>query len=136
MILEIEALKIRLKCIEEQKEQLTKLMYTFTSPVKELKAMIYDDMPKGNHAVEYEYLIDAMSRLDSMELIDTTILKSLIEQEKLIDAKLQVFEGLEYKVAYMRAKGMSCQAIATELNHTLGYIQNISAKVSKRESIQ
>lgn len=110
-------------------------MYAFSSPVKELKAMIYDDMPKGGHAVEYERLLEAMQRLENMQLIEDRILKGMLDEEKEIDAKLQAYDGLEYKVAYMRAKGKSCQVIADELNHTLGYIQNISAKVSKRESV-
>lgn len=110
-------------------------MYEFKNPLKELKAMIYDDMPKGSHAVEYEYLLSAMRRLENMELIENTILKGMLNEEKQIDDKLQVFEGLEYRVAYLKAKGKSLQEIADKLNHTLGYIQNISAKVSKRESV-
>ena len=110
-------------------------MCAFSSPVKELKAMIYDDMPKGGHAVEYERLLEAMQRLENMQLIEIRILEGMLDEEKKIDAKLQEFEGLEYRVAYLKAKGKSLQEIADELNHTLGYIQNISAKVNKMEGV-
>lgn len=133
LILEMETSRLRLKCIKEQMEQLTKLMYAFVSPVRELKAMIYDDMPKGGCSVEYERLLEAMRILENLELIENTILEGMTNEEKLIDDKLKIFDDLEYKVAYLRAKGKSLQEIATELNHTLGYIQNISAKINKKD---
>jgi len=124
---------MRLECIEGQKEQLTKLMYAFTSPVKELKAMVYSDMPKGGCAVEYGRLLEAMGRLESMELIENTILGGMVEAEKKIDAKLKEFEGIEYKVAYLvQVKGYTLQQVADELKYSPGYIQNISAKVNKK----
>ena len=133
LILEMETSRLRLKCIKEQMEQLTKLMYAFVSPVRELKAMIYDDMPKGGCSVEYERLLEAMTTLENMMLIDNTILDNMIREEKIIDDKLKIFDDLEYKVAYLKAKGKSLQEIATELNHTLGYIQNVSAKINKKD---
>jgi len=133
LILEIDALKTRLKCHDEQKEQLTTLMNAFVSPVKELRAMVYTDMPPGGCSVEYGRLEEAMTRLENMMLIDNTILEGMMNEEKLIDDKLKIFDDLEYKVAYLRAKGKSLQEIATQLNHTLGYIQNISAKINKKE---
>jgi hypothetical protein len=124
-----------LKCIEEQKEQLEKLMCAFSSPVKELKAMIYDDMPKGGHAVEYERLLEAMQRLENMQLIEIRILEGMLDEEKKIDAKLQEFEGIEYKVAYLiQVKNKPLQEIADELGYSLGYIKNISASI-KKESV-
>ena len=131
LILEIDTLKTRLKRHNEQKEQLKKLMYAFVSPVKELRAMVYTDMPPGGCSVEYGRLEEAMTRLENMMLIDNTILDGMIDEEKLIDDKLKIFDDLEYKVAYLKAKGKSLQEIATELNHTLGYIQNVSAKIRK-----
>ena len=131
LILEMDTLRTRLKCHDEQKEQLKKLMYAFVSPVKELRAMVYTDMPPGGCSVEYGRLEEAMTRLENMMLIDNTILDGMIDEEKLIDDKLKIFDDLEYKVAYLKAKGKSLQEIATELNHTLGYIQNISSKIRK-----
>ena len=131
LILEMDTLRTRLKCHDEQKEQLKKLMYAFVSPVKELRAMVYTDMPPGGCSVEYGRLEEAMTRLENMMLIDNTILDGMIDEEQKINDKLKIFDDLEYKVAYLRAKGKSLQEIATELNHTLGYIQNISSKIRK-----
>lgn len=131
LILEIETSKTRLKCIEEQKEQLLKLMNAFVLPVRDLKAMTYNDTPSG-HAIEYERLIEAMQRLDSMKLIENSILEGMIDEEKKIDANLKRFEGINYKVAYLiSVKERSLQEIADELKYSLSYIKSISASIKK-----
>ena len=135
LILEIDTLKTRLKCHNEQKEQLKKLMYAFVSPVKELRAMVYTDMPPGGCSVEYGRLEEAMTRLENMILIDNTILDGMIDEEQKINEKLKMFDGIKYKVAYLKiVKDMSLQDIATELNYELGYVKNISAEI-KRERV-
>ena len=132
LILEIDTLKTRLKCHNEQKEQLKKLMYAFVSPVKELRAMVYTDMPPGGCSVEYGRLEEAMTRLENMMLIDNTILEGMIDEEQKINDKLKSFDDIKYKVAYLKiVKDMTLQDIATELKYTLGYIQNISSKIRK-----
>ena len=132
LILEIETSRQRLECIEGQKEQLTKLMYAFTSPVKELKAMVYDDMPKGGQATEYERLEEGMRKLENMIDIEERILLKAEETEAKINDRLKKFEGIDYKVAYlMQIKGYTVQEVADELGYSFYYIQNISAKVNK-----
>ena len=135
LILEMDTLRTRLKCHDEQKEQLEKLMYAFVSPVKELRAMVYTDMPPGGCSVEYGRLEEAMTRLENMILIDNTILDGMIDEEQKINEKLKGFDDIKYKVAYMKiVKDMPLQDIATELKYTLGYIKNISAEI-KRERV-
>ena len=132
LILEMDTLRTRLKCHDEQKEQLKKLMYAFVSPVKELRAMVYTDMPPGGCSVEYGRLEEAMTRLENMILIDNTILDGMIDEEQKINEKLKGFDDIKYKVAYMKiVKDMPLQDIATELKYTLGYIKNISAEIKK-----
>ena len=132
LILEIEMSKTRIQTIEEQKEQLLKLMYAFTGSPKELKAMVYSDMPKGGVAVEYERLVEGMNRLENILEIENRILLSLEVSEQNLNDKLKRLEGIDYKVAYLiQVKEMSLQEIADELGYSLGYIKNISASIKK-----
>ena len=129
---EIELNKIRIEYINSQIESLTEIMYAFTSPVKELKAMVYDDMPKGGTGIEYERLVEGMSKLTNMLDIEERILLKAEETEAKINDRLKSFEGIEYKVAYLiQCQGYSVQEVADELGYTLSYIGSISAKVNK-----
>ena len=127
--------KTRIQTIEEQKEQLLKLMYAFTGSPKELKAMVYSDMPKGGTAIEYERLVEGMNRLENILEIENRILLSLEVSEQNLNDKLKRLEGIDYKVAYLvQIKDYSLQEVADELGYSLGYIQNISSAI-KRERV-
>ena len=133
---EIALSKIRIEYINEQKQSLNELMYAFTSPVKELRAMVYDDMPKGGAAVEYERLVEGMTKLENMIDIEERILLKAEETEAKINDRLKSFEGIEYKVAYLiQCQGYTVQEVADELGYSFYYIQNISAKVNKEVNI-
>lgn len=128
---EIDLIKIRLDCYNTQRTLLLELMYAFTSPVRELKAMIYDDMPKGGSSVEYERYIEGIRILETKIEIENKILNNMLETSKKLDDKMNEFEGIEYKVAYRIGKGMLLQDIADDLKYSLSYIRFISAKVNK-----
>jgi len=131
---EIEIIKIRLDCYKEQKTLLTELMYAFNSPVRELKGMVYSDMPGGSTEVTYERYVEGMRILETKIEIENRILKNMEETNKKIDDKVKEFEGVSYKVAYMKNKGMKLDDIADELCYTHEYIRLISARM-KREKV-
>ena len=127
---EIALSKIRIEYINEQKQSLNELMYAFTSPVKELKAMIYSDMPKGGSAIEYERLVEGMTKLENMIDIEERILLKAEETEAKINDRLKSFEGIEYKVAYLiEVESMPLREIADQLGYSEGYIKNISSNI-------
>ena len=131
---EIELIKIRLECYNTQKTLLTELMYAFTSPVRELKGMVYSDMPGGSSTVDYSRYVEGMRILETKIEIENRILKNMLETSKKIDDKVNEFEGIEFKVAYMKNKGMKLDDIADELSYTQEYIRKVSADL-KRERV-
>jgi len=132
---ETELIQIRLDSYNEQKILLKEIMYAFDSPLRELKGMVYSDMPPGGQSIDYSVYVEAMRLLETKIEIENRMLKNMLETSKKLDDKMSQFEGIEYKVSYLlMVKGMSLQAIADELKYSLGYIQNISSNI-KRERV-
>ena len=128
----MEMSDIRIKGLNVHKELLTEIMYAFTGAPKEVKGMVYSDMPSGGTAVDYQRLVDAMRILENKLEIENKILNNMIETSRKLDEKMKEFKGLDYKVAYLiQAKGYSVQEVADELGYSFTYISNISAKVNK-----
>jgi len=132
MLKEIDLIKIRLGCYNTQKTLLLELMYAFTSPVRELKGMVYSDMPSGGQQTDYSVYIEGMRILETKIEIENRILNNMLETIRKLDDKMKEFKGLDYKVAYLiQSKGFTVQEVADELGYSFTYIQNISAKVNK-----
>jgi len=107
-------------------------MYATTGAPRELKAMQYSDMPKGGCETDYAHLVEGMRILENKIDIENRILKNKVESLKKQDDKMNEFEGLDYKVAYlMQIKGYSVKEVASELGYVDSYIGNISARVNK-----
>ena len=128
---EIEIIKIRLACYEEQKTLLTELMYAFTSPVRELKGMVYSDMPSGGCETDYSRYVEGMRILENKIEIENRILKNMLETSKKLDDKVMEFDSVEYRVAYMKSNKIPLQDIADKLGYSLGYIKLISSKLNR-----
>ena len=128
---EIEIIKVRLACYKQQKSLLHEIMYAFTSPVRELKGMVYSDMPGGSTEVTYERYVEGMRILETKIEIENRILKNMEETNKKIDDKINELDDVEYRVAYMKGNKIPLQDIADKLGYSLGYIKLISSKLNR-----
>jgi DNA-directed RNA polymerase specialized sigma subunit len=64
-------------------------------------------------------------------------LELLEEAKKKIDAAMNQFEGLDYKVAKMRyLDGMTLKQIASELGFSYAYIREVMSKLRKQQNQQ
>lgn len=63
----------------------------------------------------------------------TILLEEKESTRKEIEQRMNEFEGLEYKVAYMRnAKGMTLPEIAADLGYSYDWIKRISMRIRKQ----
>lgn len=130
LLIEIQLCKLRISDLETQIENIDKLMI---KPPSEVKAMSYSGMPKGS--TDYTSLDRyLMRRNENIKLLDyeVELLEQLLKQKKEQENKVKQFEGIEYKIAYLKIiKGYSYKQIAEKLDKSEQYIKNIYSKLNK-----
>ena len=77
----------------------------------------------------------ALNRMKEIcDLVETyvTILDEKEKTRKKIEQHMSEFEGVEYKVAYLRdVKGMTLPEVAVELGYSYDWIRKLSARTSR-----
>lgn len=127
--LEKDIIHLRINQLKEQQRLLSKEL---RGP-KDIAAIDYSkDRGTGIAPRPLEDVLVETMQIDSMIYLEEEKLKNTERTIKAIDDKLKNFEGLRYKVAYMReVEEKSLQEISDELNHEYGYIKNISMAINK-----
>lgn len=107
------------------------------------RKLMFANAPKGAGSVDYQQervtssrhvptLDEIMPRMNKViDLLGAQyeILDSKEKTKRKIEETLNEFEGLEYKVAYMKSQGKSLKVIAIELGYSYDYMKKVSARV-------
>lgn len=127
---EIEVLELRADSLEEEASMIRKKMHA--SPPIRLVAS-YDGMPKSQTDREpLDVLWKRHAKIQEAlsELYDIIEMKCRYKMK--MEKRMGEFEGLEYKVAYMRdVKNMPLFQIAQELDYSYEWIRKVSARVKR-----
>jgi hypothetical protein len=127
---EIEVLELRAEGLEEE----AKLIKRKINPLPIVKMVAnYSGMPGAGMAfIQTDRLWRRMSEI-SEELVEIyDILELKCEYKKRMEERMQEFEGLEYKVAYLRdVKRLPLYEVAKELHLTYDWIRKVSARVPR-----
>lgn len=121
---EIEVLEIRIESIETEIKQIKKLM--IQGP-KDITAVDYSREAKGNIVhIPLDRLIDRMERLEDTLVALNEILEEKMKYKEKIENVLKKFEGIQYKVMYLKLKeNMSVEYIAERLGYSERQIYRI-----------
>ncbi|EZH67910.1 hypothetical protein DH09_08280 [Bacillaceae bacterium JMAK1] len=128
---EIDILDIRISSLKREREQYRRMMFA--------------NAPKGISAIDYAAvrvqtsfsplpLDEVLFRIDKIDqLLDQ--LRAIMKDKRFAKEEMEnhicKFEGLEYKVYYMRVQGYSLQEIASELGYSYSWIKKISHQIKK-----
>ena len=131
LLTEIEIHKIIIENAENEKKQLIKLLHN-NSP-RDIKGISYSGMPgSGKNYISIDRIIDSIEKCENLIYIESNILEGLEKAKLEIENRIEKFEGLHYKVAYLRdIEGMKLQEIADRLGYSLDRIKQISVEIGK-----
>lgn len=125
---EISILEIRLNGLTDEMNHMSRMMYM--SPRVKLVAS-YSGMPGSGMDMtplnrQWDALCAVKTAID--DTLDVLALKN--ECKRRMEVVMQEFEGLEYRVAYMRdIQGLQLDEIANELNFSYSWIRKVSMRV-------
>jgi predicted DNA-binding protein (UPF0251 family) len=104
----------------------------------ELKAQTYSDMPHGSKDfTTLERVIPRINRIDVKLEREEIILKGMLEQKELMNIKLKLLTGIEYKIVKLKdIDGLNYIQISQRLNISKSKVERTMAKVKKRKKIK
>ncbi|GGE47747.1 hypothetical protein GCM10011391_28150 [Pullulanibacillus camelliae] len=128
---EIDILDIRISSLEREREHLRRMMFA--------------NAPSGASTVDYSKervsssyepfpLNEIVSRINGIDKSLEPLYKVMNEKElakRQMEEKISEFEGLDYKVAYLRMQGKSLIEIADELGYSYDWIKKVSSRINK-----
>lgn len=115
---EIDIIKVRINNLEKE--------YDFW-----LKATVE---PNGYDAFPLDTCLDRMKRICNQVEGYVTLLDEKEKARKEIEQRMSEFEGLEYKVTYMRdVLHMTLPEIAADLGYSYIWIKQVSARARRKE---
>ncbi|SEN53533.1 sigma factor-like helix-turn-helix DNA-binding protein [Lihuaxuella thermophila] len=88
----------------------------------------------GNRSFPLDICLKRMEEICDQVEMYSTLLEEKEKTRKEIEKRMSEFEGLEYKVSYLRdVKGMTLAEIAAELGYSYIWIKQISARTRKKK---
>ncbi|MBU5214938.1 hypothetical protein [Heyndrickxia oleronia] len=128
---EIDILDIRISSLEREREHLRRMMFA--------------NAPSGVRTIDYssERVSSSFSPMPFDEIysrvkdIDKTleplykIMDEKQDAKRKMEVKISEFEGIDYKVAFMRMQGKSLIEIADELGYSYDWIRKVSSRLNK-----
>ncbi|UFH65574.1 DNA-binding response regulator [Clostridium cadaveris] len=85
---------------------------------------------KEYHVDDYQRLVEELSRLDSMIILQEDILNNLNNIRNTLVERVKGLKGLEYKVGIKYyLEGKSLKEIADELGYSYDYIKEINSRI-------
>lgn len=129
---EIDSYYTRVKDLERELKYLQKMMHT--NAPKEISAVDHtqERVKSSRHVLPLDEIVSRMNRITEMLVLFYEILKEKEQARRRLEETISEFEGLDYKVAYLRAQGKSLIEIADELGYSYGWIRQISSRNKKR----
>jgi hypothetical protein len=127
---EIELWEVRLWDLEGQ---MRIIMKQFITPPRMKMVASYSGMPhSGMLEINLPRSWNEMRKIESKILECKDVLSLKIEAKMRMEKRMSGFEGLEFKVAYMRdVEKKPLYKIAEELGYTYQWIRSISAKTKR-----
>lgn len=89
---------------------------------------------KEMHLEDWQKLIEEGGRIQSMILLQESILKGLKETKDKIDKKLAGLQGIECKIIYFKyCEGLNLSEIASKLGYSYDYIREVHARITHNQ---
>lgn len=134
LIIEIESLVIRISDMERERDFLRKSMYANAPKFKGVVDYSQEHVSGGPMPLPLDKIIERLNKIDDSLYVLNQLLYEKRASKQRLEQVLGGFEGLDYKVSYMRdIKGMRLQEIADELGYSHEHIRRISSRIKKRK---
>ncbi|GED13996.1 hypothetical protein [Aneurinibacillus migulanus] len=131
---EIEMLEIRIKDIEREREFLRLSMYDNKPGFRATASYGTEQVQNGYAPMSLDRILERLNKVDDSLNTLYEVLNAKKDAKRKMESVLGNFDGLEYKVAYMRdIKRMKLHEIADELGYSHDWIRKISSRVKKAQ---
>lgn len=131
---EIEMLEIRIKDIEREREFLRLSMYDNKPGFRATASYGTEQVQNGYTPMSLDRILERLNKVDDSLNTLYQVLNAKKDAKRKMESVLSNFDGLEYKVAYMRdIKRMKLHEIADELGYSHDWIRKISSRVKKAQ---
>jgi DNA-directed RNA polymerase specialized sigma24 family protein len=131
---EIEMLEIRIKDMEQEREFLRKRMYDNAPTFRATASYGTERVQNGYAPMSLDRILERLNKIDDSLNTMHEVLRAKKDARSKMERVLGNFDGLEYKVAYMRdIKRMKLHEIADELGYSHDWIRKISSRVRKAQ---
>lgn len=129
---EIDVLHSRIDDLERELKHLDKLMWA-NAPT-DISAVDYsrEQVTNSKYAPSLADIVSRMNKIRTMIHPLEERLKDKEHTRMKIEETLNEFDGVGYKVEYMRAQGKSLIEIADELGYSYSWVRQISSRNKKR----
>lgn len=132
---EIEVLEERINDMERERKFLRKSMYANAPKFKGVVDYSSDKVTGGQVPLSLDKIVERLNKIDDQLAYHYEALREKKSSRDKIEKLIEEFEGLEYKVAYMRdVKGMKLYEIADELGYSHDHIRRVSSRVKKPQT--
>lgn len=129
LIDEIDMLSIHLNGLVREKDLIIRKMGKGPSDINGLS---YDGMPAGN-AVRKDMIryLENIKRLDEKIEMDTEYLEIKEDTLAELEKKIRSLQGVEYKVAFLAAKGKDLKEISQMLGYSYEHIRRVHSNIKR-----
>lgn len=127
---EINILDERISDLERELRHLFKLMSVNEPKMPGAIDYTLDRVTNSRYVPSLDDLIPRVNEINKMLERLYEVSKAKERTKSKIEKTLSEFEGLEYKVAYMRTQGKSLKVIAVELGYSYDYIREVSSRTN------
>lgn len=134
LCIEIDIANMNITRYKNEKKSLEGLL----KPPGELKAQIYSDMPHGSmNFTTLERVIPDINKLEVRLEREEMVLKGMLEQKELMNIKLKLLTGIEYKIVKLKdVDDLNYIQISQRLNISKSKVERTMAKVKKERKLK
>ena len=131
LCLEIEGLELRIEDLQTSIKYNQDMLHS--NEPKEMKGMVYSDMPKGcANYTSIDRIFGTLCKLESHLYLAEENLKQKRKSKMDIEGVMSKFEGLEVQVYYFRViRGMTQEETAEIIDRTDRQVRNIEKKIKE-----
>jgi DNA repair ATPase RecN len=129
---ETDILETRIRDMEREREFLRRSMYANAPVFNGVVDYSKDSVQNGYVPMSLDRILERLNKIDDSISMVQEVLKAKKDALRQVQTMIEKFEGLEYKVAYMRdMEGMRLQEIADKLGYSYDWIRKISSRIKK-----
>jgi hypothetical protein len=128
---EIDLLHVRIKDLERERKHLLKMMHANAPKMPGAIDYSKEKVQSSFVVVPLNEIVERIKEIDGTVLSLHDLYRDKEQTRKKMEEKLSEYEGIDYKVAYLRMQGKSLFEISLELDYSYDWIRKVNSRIKK-----